>query len=174
MFFFFVCVFFFKKKTAYEMRISDWSSDVCSSDLAAIEKLKGDAIDEDAIAALLGASLVAPVLTAHPTEVRRKSVLDHKNRVAELMRMRDAGLDETPEGDVIEEPIRRQVVLLWQTRPMRTEKLFVADEIDNALTYLRNDFLPVVPKLYARWEKELGTSPAPFLTVCSWIGAHPN
>src|SRR3546814_10155252 len=29
-----VCVFFFKQKTAYEMRISDWSSDVCSSDLA--------------------------------------------------------------------------------------------------------------------------------------------
>src|SRR3546814_18240839 len=99
MFFFFVCVFFFKKKTAYEMRISDWSSDVCSSDLAAIEKLKGDAIDEDAIAALLGASLVAPVLTAHPTEVRRKSVLDHKNRVAELMRMRDAGLDDTPRSE---------------------------------------------------------------------------
>src|SRR3546814_2787695 len=86
------------------------------------------------------------------------------------MRMRDAGLDETPEGDVIEEAIRRQVVLLWQTRPLRTEKLFVADEIDNALTYLRDVFLPVVPKLYARWEKELGARPAPFLRVGSWIG----
>lgn len=137
---------------------------------AAIAKLKDDGIDGDAIAALLGASLVAPVLTAHPTEVRRKSVLDHKNRVAELMRLRDAGLDETPEGDVIEEAIRRQVVLLWQTRPLRTEKLFVADEIDNALTYLRDVFLPVVPKLYARWEKELGARPAPFLRVGSWIG----
>lgn len=137
---------------------------------AAIAKLKGDGIDGAAIAALLSASLVAPVLTAHPTEVRRKSVLDHKNRVAELMRLRDAGLDETPEGDVIEEAIRRQVVLLWQTRPLRTQKLFVADEIDNALTYLRDVFLPVVPKLYARWEKELGQRPAPFLRVGSWIG----
>src|SRR3546814_4113996 len=86
------------------------------------------------------------------------------------MRMRDSGLDETPEGDVIEEAIRRQVVLLWQTRPLRTEKLFVADEIDNALTYLRDVFLPVVPKPYARWEKELGARPAPFLRVGSWIG----
>lgn len=137
---------------------------------AAIAKLKGDGIDGDAIAALLGASLVAPVLTAHPTEVRRKSVLDHKNRVAELMRLRDAGEGETPEGDVIEEAIRRQVVLLWQTRPLRTQKLFVADEIDNALTYLRDVFLPVVPKLYARWEKELGQRPASFLRVGSWIG----
>src|SRR3990167_7046127 len=137
---------------------------------AAIEKLKGDGIDSDAIAALLGASLVAPVLTAHPTEVRRKSMLDHKNRIAELMLLRDSGADETPEGDVVEDAIRRQIVLLWQTRPLRTEKLFVADEIDNALTYLRDVFLPVVPKLYARWEAELGQRPASFLRVGSWIG----
>ncbi len=137
---------------------------------AAIEKLRADGIDGDAIAALLSASLVAPVLTAHPTEVRRKSVLDHKNRIAELMLLRDAGADETPEGDVVEEAIRRQIVLLWQTRPLRTEKLFVADEIDNALTYLRDVFLPVVPKLYARGEAELGTRPASFLRVGSWIG----
>src|SRR3546814_4895952 len=37
-----LCVFFFKQKTAYEMRISDWSSDVCSSDL--LEYLAADAI----------------------------------------------------------------------------------------------------------------------------------
>src|SRR3546814_17458468 len=80
-------------------------------------------------------------------------MLDHKNRIAALMRLRDAGAEETPEGDAIEEAIRRQVVLLWQTRPLRTEKLFVADEIDNALTYLQGVFLPVVPKLYARWER---------------------
>ncbi|MDZ3831797.1 MAG: phosphoenolpyruvate carboxylase [Sphingopyxis sp.] len=137
---------------------------------AALDKLKSDGIDRDAIAALLDAALIAPVLTAHPTEVRRKSMLDHKNRIADLMRMRDAGLEESPEGDGIEDAIRRQVVLLWQTRPLRTEKLFVADEIDNALTYLRDVFLPVVPKLYARWEKELGQRPASFLRVGSWIG----
>ena len=137
---------------------------------AALEKLRADGIDGDAVAALLNAALVAPVLTAHPTEVRRKSVLDHKNRIAELMRLRDAGLDETPEGDIVEEAIRRQIVLLWQTRPLRMEKLFVADEIDNALTYLRDVFLPVLPKLYARWEAELGQRPASFLRVGSWIG----
>ncbi|WP_374525635.1 phosphoenolpyruvate carboxylase [Sphingopyxis sp.] len=137
---------------------------------AALEKLRADGIESDAVAALLDAALVAPVLTAHPTEVRRKSVLDHKNRIAELMTLRDAGQDETPEGDAVEEAIRRQIVLLWQTRPLRTEKLFVADEIDNALTYLRDVFLPVVPRLYARWGKELGTRPASFLRVGSWIG----
>ncbi|AMU94915.1 MAG: phosphoenolpyruvate carboxylase [Sphingopyxis sp.] len=137
---------------------------------AALARLKQDGIDGDAVAALLGAALVAPVLTAHPTEVRRKSMLDHKNRIAELMRLRDAGVEETAEGDVVEEAIRRQIVLLWQTRPLRTEKLFVADEIDNALTYLRDVFVPVIPKLYARWEQELGARPASFLRVGSWIG----
>jgi len=137
---------------------------------AALEKLRADGIDSDAVAALLDATLVAPVLTAHPTEVRRKSVLDHKNRIADLMRLRDAGQDETPEGDVVEDAIRRQIVLLWQTRPLRMEKLFVADEIDNALTYLRDVFLPVLPKLYSRWEAELGQRPASFLRVGSWIG----
>jgi phosphoenolpyruvate carboxylase len=137
---------------------------------AALARLKTDGIDSDAVAALMGAALVAPVLTAHPTEVRRKSMLDHKNRIAELMLLRDAGVEETPEGDIVEDAIRRQIVLLWQTRPLRMEKLFVADEIDNALTYLRDVFLPVVPKLYARWEKELGQRPASFLRVGSWIG----
>ncbi len=137
---------------------------------AALAKLDSDGVGADAVAALLDAALIAPVLTAHPTEVRRKSMLDHKNRIAELMRLRDAGTAETPEGDVVEDAIRRQIVLLWQTRPLRTEKLFVADEIDNALTYLRDIFLPVVPKLYAHWEKQLGRRPASFLRGGSWIG----
>jgi phosphoenolpyruvate carboxylase len=137
---------------------------------AALARLNGEGIGADAVAALLDAALIAPVLTAHPTEVRRKSMLDHQSRIAELMRLRDAGAAESPEGDDVEEAIRRQIVLLWQTRPLRTEKLFVADEIDNALTYLRDVFLPVLPRLYARWEKELGRRPASFLRVGSWIG----
>src|SRR3546814_17599692 len=53
---------------------------------------------------------------------------------------------------------------------MRTEKLFVADESDNSLTVVQCGFLPVVPKLYARWEAEPGRRPASFLRVGSWIG----
>ena len=94
-----------------------------------------------------------PVLTAHPTEVMRKSMLDHRNRIAALMRMRDAGPHETPEGELIEQAIARQIALLWQTRALRRERLYVADEVDTALAYLRDIFLPVVPSLYARWER---------------------
>ncbi len=136
----------------------------------ALAKLDDEGIDAAAVQALIDAALIVPVLTAHPTEVRRKSMLDHKNRIARLMLARDRGDRVSEEGDDIEVAIRRQVALLWQTRPLRTEKLVVADEIDNARTYLRDVFVPVLPQLYARWEAALGHRPAPFLRVGSWIG----
>ena len=71
---------------------------------------------------MLDRALIVPVLTAHPTEVMRKSMIDHRNRIAELMRLRDAGFLETPQGDIIEQAILRQIALLWQTRPLRRER----------------------------------------------------
>jgi phosphoenolpyruvate carboxylase len=136
----------------------------------AVEILGKQGIEPPAVADLLDHALIMPVLTAHPTEVRRKSMIDHRNRVAELMRMRDAGLNETPDGEPIEEAIARQVALLWLTRPLRRERLFVADEIDIALSYLRDIFLPVLPRLYATWERLLGRRPPSFLRIGSWIG----
>jgi phosphoenolpyruvate carboxylase len=120
--------------------------------------------------ALLASAQMTPVLTAHPTEVMRKSMLDHRNRIAALMRQRDAGLVETANGELIEEAIAAQIALLWQTRALRHERLYVADEVDTALAYLRDIFLPVMPVLYARWERLLGARPPSFLRLGSWIG----
>ncbi len=136
----------------------------------AIEKLAAEGIDRRAVLALLDHALVAPVLTAHPTEVRRKSMIDHKNRIADLMLLKDQGVDETPQGDRVDEAILRQIALLWQTRVLRRERLYVADEVDTALSYLRDVFLPTLPALYARWERVLGERPPSFLKPGSWIG----
>ena len=132
--------------------------------------LAAKGVDDAAIAALLDHALIAPVLTAHPTEVRRKSMLDHRNRIAELMLLRDAGATVTPDGDVLEEAIVRQIGLLWETRPLRREKLYVADEVETAVSYMRDVFLPVLPALYARWGRILGVRPPSFLRLGSWIG----
>ncbi|MCF8706864.1 phosphoenolpyruvate carboxylase [Rhizorhapis sp. SPR117] len=137
---------------------------------SALKRLKNHGIGTDAVMKLLDKALIVPVLTAHPTEVRRKSMIDHKNRIAELMRLKDACVAETESGDRVEEAIYRQIALLWQTRPLRRERLFVADEVENALTYLRDIFLPVLPALYGRWERELGHRPPSFLRAGSWIG----
>ncbi|MEP9358549.1 phosphoenolpyruvate carboxylase [Sphingomonas sp. KR3-1] len=137
---------------------------------SALKRLEGEGIGHDAVMALLDHALVVPVLTAHPTEVRRKSMIDHKNRIAELMLLRDRGVAETEDGDKVEEAILRQIALLWQTRVLRREKLGVADEVETALSYLRDVFLPTLPALYARWDRALGNRTPSFLRPGSWIG----
>ena len=114
----------------------------------ALAKLRAEGVDESAIADLLDTALIAPVLTAHPTEVRRKSMIDHRNRIAELMQAARCRARPRPrKATMVEAAIRRQIALLWQTRPLRRERLYVADEVENALSYLREVFLPVLPGL---------------------------
>ena len=137
---------------------------------ASIDLLAERGVTADAAQALLEQALIMPVLTAHPTEVRRKTLIDHRNRIADLMRLRDAGQAQTAEGDCVEEALLRQVALLWQTRPLRRERLFVADEIEIALSFLRDVFLPVLPSLYGRWERAFGRRLPGFLKLGSWIG----
>ena len=136
----------------------------------ALARLEGQGIGRDAVMALLDGALIAPVLTAHPTEVRRKSMIDHRNRIAELMALKDRGVEETPDGDRVDEAILRQIALLWQTRVLRRERLYVADEVETALSYLRDVFLPALPALYARWDRALGARVPSFLRPGTWIG----
>ncbi|MDF2389616.1 phosphoenolpyruvate carboxylase, partial [Nostoc ellipsosporum NOK] len=105
-----------------------------------------------------------------PTEVRRKSMIDHRNRIAALMALRDRGVETTADGDQVDEAIVRQVALLWQTRVLRRERLYVADEVEPALSYLRDVFLPVRPALYQRWDRAMGERVPSFLRPGSWIG----
>jgi phosphoenolpyruvate carboxylase len=84
--------------------------------------------------------------------------------------MRDAAERKTAEGDDVESAIRRHITFLWQTRPLRRERVTLADEVDTALSYLTDVFLPVLPALYSRWEGALGRRPASFLRIGSWIG----
>ena len=137
---------------------------------SALQFLGAQGIATSEAAALLNGALIAPVLTAHPTEVMRKSMLDHRNRIVAFMRQRDLGYTETADGELIEEGIAAQIALLWQTRALRRERLYVSDEVDTALTYLRDIFLPVIPVLYARWERLLGQRLASFLRLGTWIG----
>jgi phosphoenolpyruvate carboxylase len=142
---------------------------------AALTRLSKEGVDKAAVTRLLDHALVVPVLTAHPTEVRRKSMIDHRNRIAALMALRDTGVEITGDGDRIDEAILRQVALLWQTRVLRRERLYVTDEVETALSYLRDVFVPALPALYQRWDRALGSEetgrrvPA-FLRPGSWIG----
>jgi len=142
-----------------------------ADDLAsAVTHLEAQGTTRNEIAELLDRALIVPVLTAHPTEVMRKSMIDHRNRIAELMRRRDEGQQETSDGDVIEQAIVRQIALLWHTRPLRRERLAVSDEVDIMVAYLRDVFVPTLPPLYSRWERLLSQRLHDFLRVGSWVG----
>ena len=136
----------------------------------AFERLADADIRASEIAQMLAQAYISPVLTAHPTEVQRKSILDAERAVAELVGQRDDLHVERDRADN-EALLRARVTQLWQTRMLRTAKLTVADEIENALSYYQATFLRQIPRLYRDLERALnGHEVAPFLRMGHWIG----
>jgi len=122
------------------------------------------------IAQTLAQAYISPVLTAHPTEVQRKSILDAERAIAALVGERDE-LGTAQQRADNEALIRARVTQLWQTRMLRTARLTVADEIENALSYYPATFLREIPRLYRDIERALpGHAVAPFLRMGHWIG----
>ncbi len=149
----------------------------------ALARLRWAGIAPRAVAQTLARSYVSPVLTAHPTEVQRKSILDAERDIAELLAERDEiqarGLFYKSARDALtprelaanEARLRARVAQLWQTRLLRYSKLTVADEIENALSYYESTFLREIPRLYEDLERALGSQPvASFLRMGQWIG----
>lgn len=120
-----------------------------------LKHLQEKPIGQKALQAFLDNALVSPMLTAHPTEVQRKSILDCQLSISRLLSERDR-MDMTPD-DLAEneETLRRFVLILWQTRMLRTVQLTVHDEINNGLEYYRYTFLGEIPKIYADLGKQL-------------------
>ncbi|MEL6707935.1 MAG: phosphoenolpyruvate carboxylase [Pseudomonadota bacterium] len=136
----------------------------------AVADLQSHGISGEAILELLNSALIVPVLTAHPTEVRRKTVIDHRTQLADMMRRRDDAIAAGEDTALVESEIERQIALLWRTRTLRRDKLNVTDEVDNALDFMRKVFLPVLPELYEKWERALPERSRSFLRLGSWIG----
>lgn len=125
--------------------------------------------------ALAGLS-VTPVLTAHPTEVRRRALVERQSEIARLMALRRHHLRPGQERRIREE-LFRETALLWRTRLYRPEKITVGDEIRNALSVVRTAILPALVELYERWGEEIGEM-EPILRLGTWLGGdrdgHPG
>ena len=140
---------------------------------AGIARARDNGFDNRALRNFFETAYIAPVLTAHPTEVQRRSILDNLENIATLLNRRDRFAETMAERDEIELELRGLVLILWQTRMLRPTKLSVLDEVENALAFFDATFFAEVPKLYAAVEQELGqeTEDLPtFLEVGSWIG----
>jgi phosphoenolpyruvate carboxylase len=129
------------------------------------------------LADFFAGAMVMPVLTAHPTEVRRKSTIDREMEVADLLAERDRPALTAAELDTNETALRRAVLTLWQTNLLRHTRLRVIDEVANGLSYYDYTFLAELPRFYADLEAELASAgivlahglPS-FLRIGSWIG----
>lgn len=148
-----------------------------SSLAATYLKLDAAQLDSVTVADALKDALVSPVITAHPTETRRRTVFDTQHRITELMRLRLHGYTETPDGRDIEIELRRQILMLWQTALIRLQRLKIQDEIEVGLRYYHAAFFEVIPQvnadvrdaLAARWP-DAGLLETPILRPGSWIG----
>lgn len=145
----------------------------------ALARLRWGGIHAKTVAQTLAHSYLSPVLTAHPTEVQRKSILDAERDLARLLTERDEIRARAQPRDALaprelaanEAQMRARVAQLWQTRLLRFTRLTVADEIETALSYYEATFLREIPKLYGQLEQELGNQPvASFLRMGQWIG----
>ncbi|MBI5862347.1 MAG: phosphoenolpyruvate carboxylase [Rhodocyclales bacterium] len=126
--------------------------------LYAIALAAENGIDGQALVDFFARAAIHPVLTAHPTEVQRKSILDCQWKIARLLDARDRSQLTPEETRETEESIRRAVLTLWQTRMLRRTRLSVMDEVANALTFYDTTFLRELPRLYNRLEDHLAAT----------------
>ncbi len=144
----------------------------------ALERIHASGVSATEIAAWFADALVSPVLTAHPTEVQRKSILDCEREITRLLQWRDRVQFMPEEAAEFDSGLYRQVLALWQTAMLRLSKLQVKDEIENGLAYYRYTFLAELPKLHGEVETWLRQWPGvdrnltlpPFVRPGSWIG----
>jgi phosphoenolpyruvate carboxylase len=140
-------------------------------------KLESADLDSETVADALTGALVSPVITAHPTETRRRTVFDTQHRITELMRLRAHGHSHTDDGRSIELELRRHILVLWQTALIRLSRLKIQDEIETGLRYYPAAFFEVIPRvnaevraaLQARWP-DAQLLAEPILRPGSWIG----
>ncbi|MBL8489868.1 MAG: phosphoenolpyruvate carboxylase, partial [Rhodocyclaceae bacterium] len=133
--------------------------------------------DPAALAGFFASAGIHPVLTAHPTEVQRKSILDNRWKISNLLDERDRVRLTPEEREDHDEAMRRAVLTLWQTRMLRRARLSVMDEVGNALSFYDSTFLRELPRLHNALEDRLTALPGAigerfpaFLRPGSWIG----
>ncbi len=142
-----------------------------------LERLDEAGVTPEALHEALDHAMVNPVLTAHPTEVQRNSVLFLQRSIAHLLEERDRDRPSPDEVAENEDALRAAVLTLWQTRLLRPQRLAVIDEVKNGISYFDDTFFTELPKLYAQFETLLRRrhpnqdwNLPPFLRIGAWIG----
>ena len=144
----------------------------------ALARVRESGIARAELQRFFATALVCPVLTAHPTEVRRMSSITRELEIAGYLAERDRVLATPEEEQARDEALRAAILTLWQTSILRRNRLHVIDEVGNGLLYYDTTFLQEVPRFYERLEDAMRANasgaddtPIPsFFRLGSWIG----
>src|SRR6202165_3437050 len=142
-----------------------------------VARFAAQRIPADRLTATLEQLEVRPVLTAHPTEAVRRSILDHQDRIGhEVAQLR--GSLSTRERDRVRQRIATQVEVLWHTDEVRSVRPRVLDEVGNALFYLERTFFDAIPDVHqqlaealARHYPGIRVPLDPPIRLGSWVGS---
>ena len=143
-----------------------------------LKNLKNKGISQEKILKAMEKVSIVPVLTAHPTQVQRKSILDLTKKLTDILdKYENVKLHQIDENEWLND-LSRGIQIWWQTAMLRATKLRVTDEISNALSYYNITFFNEVPRLMNKFQeisKKLGNSEMKSqsllpLTMGMWIG----
>jgi len=139
---------------------------------AAVGELRRDQ-GPDQLDNLLGRLRVYPVLTAHPTEARRRAVATALRRISDLLMDLDDPRHGASEQAGIRRRLREEIDLLWRTSPLRARAMTPIDEVRTVMAAFDETLFQVAPQVYRALD-EARDDPAPspaFLRFGSWVGA---
>jgi phosphoenolpyruvate carboxylase len=138
-----------------------------------------DELGRDEAAKRLAELRFHPVLTAHPTEARRRAVSTGIRRISDLLGERDVATAGTVTGSDIDRRLLEEIDVLWRTSPLRTTRPTPLDEVRTAMSIFDQTLFEVVPRVYRLLDDWLqgekagsraAVAPA-FFRLGSWIGA---
>ena len=135
----------------------------------AVEHLAELGVTGDDLAAAARRLHVEPVLTAHPTEATRRTVLAAHQRIARRLRALDDPWLTPLRRDRVVAGLHAEITVLWQTDPVRTTRPRVVDEIRAGLWFFETSLWQAVPAVVRALRHEIPDAPAP-LRFGSWIG----
>ena len=139
-----------------------------------VRKLKAGKVNGKAVQQQLDNTVVTAVLTAHPTEVQRQTVLSFNRRIRTLLPQRERCTNPEALAQLRRE-IDAVLLCLWQTSETRRHKLSVNDEINNGVSIFPMSFFEALPKLYRTMERDFqtaypGVRVPNILKIGGWIG----
>jgi phosphoenolpyruvate carboxylase len=144
---------------------------------AAVLSLKENNITADIIQNVLATLSLELIITAHPTEATKRSILEIQKRIADILKSLDHPLLSSKERQKIEESLFNEVAVLWQTDELRHTKPTVLDEVKNGLYYIDQTLFDVLPMIHQELEDSLKVyypetswEIPNFLRFGSWIG----